>query len=245
MSQQLDRFVDLLENIFELTKSDLDFGIYRILNIRKEEIGKFLHEDLPKRVTETLSPVAGMDKKTIKKRMAELEAQAAQFKAKPDDNEEYITLKNQLALSADMESLEADVYSHLYNFFSRYYEEGDFISKRRYKEGVYAIPYEGEEVKLYWANQDQYYIKTSENFKDYTFKAGGKTVHFRIVDASTEQNNNKENGNNKRCFMLWKPENKNTESKTIEVNSEDTEMIIRFVYDIPTEKKKYDEENVS
>ena len=26
--------------------------------------------------------------------------------------------------------------SALYNFFSRYYDEGDFISKRRYKEGT-------------------------------------------------------------------------------------------------------------
>ncbi len=41
---------------------------------------------------------------------------------------------------------------------------------RRYKKDVYAIPYEGEEVKLHWANADQYYIKTSEYFKKYNFK---------------------------------------------------------------------------
>lgn len=92
-----------------------------------------------------------------------------------------MALKKQLAEGADLAALETDVYSALYAFFNRYYEEGDFISKRRYKEGVYAIPYEGEEVTLYWANQDQYYIKTSENFKDYTFVAGGITVHFRLV----------------------------------------------------------------
>ena len=66
--------------------------------------------------------------------------------------------------------MEADIYSHLTEFFSRYYDEGDFISQRRYKDGVYAIPYEGEEVKLHWANADQYYVKTSEYFKDYTLK---------------------------------------------------------------------------
>ena len=86
-----------------------------------------------------------------------------------------------------MAALETDVYSALYSFFNRYYEDGDFVSKRRYKEGVYAIPYEGEEVKLYWANQDQYYIKTSENFKDYTFVFDGISVHFRLVDATTGQ----------------------------------------------------------
>ncbi|MBT1570023.1 hypothetical protein KK471_30930, partial [Klebsiella pneumoniae] len=66
--------------------------------------------------------------------------------------------------------MENDVFSHLYNFFRRYYNEGDFISLRRYKEGVYAIPYEGEEVKLYWANHDQYYVKTSEAFRNYVFR---------------------------------------------------------------------------
>ncbi|MGV8049003.1 MAG: hypothetical protein AB2L21_01410 [Anaerolineaceae bacterium] len=48
--------------------------------------------------------------------------------------------------------MENEVYSHLYSFFRRYYGNGDFISMRRCKEGVYAIPYEGEEVKLHWAN---------------------------------------------------------------------------------------------
>lgn len=68
---------------------------------------------------------------------------------------------------------------------------------------MYAIPYEGEEVKLHWANHDQYYVKTSEYFKNYIFKIdGGKTVHFKLRDASTEQNNNKTQGNQERKFKL-------------------------------------------
>ncbi len=64
--------------------------------------------------------------------------------------QKYRVLQKQLAEGADLAALETDVYSALYSFFNRYYEDGDFISKRRYKEGVYAIFYEGEEVKLYW-----------------------------------------------------------------------------------------------
>lgn len=116
---------------------------------------------------------------------------------------------------------------------------GDFISKRRYKEGVYAIPYEGEEVKLYWANQDQYYIKTSENFKDYTFVFDGITVHFRLVDATTEQNNNKESKDSKRTFMLFTEDEENYPGiKTFEYDAEAREIVIRFVYDIPEDKKR-------
>ena len=54
----------------------------------------------------------------------------------------------------------ADIYNDLYRFFERYYEEGDFIARPRAGSNTYMIPYNGEEVTLYWATQDQYYIKT-------------------------------------------------------------------------------------
>ena len=61
MNDRQKRFIDLLENIFELDKSDLDFGIYRIMNIRRAEIEKFFKEGLPKKISETLAPFAGAD----------------------------------------------------------------------------------------------------------------------------------------------------------------------------------------
>ena len=54
--------------------------------------------------------------------------------------DEYDKLKAQLAQSADTESMQAEVFSHLVTFFSRYYDGGDFLSKRRYKDNTYAIP---------------------------------------------------------------------------------------------------------
>lgn len=252
MSDKLNRFVNLMKGIFELDKSDLDFGIYRIMNIRKAEIEKFLSDGLPAKITQILKPFAQNDTEGIKKKIESIEKQASAFgmdiSALPDDNQmkqQYNSMKAQLAGGTDLSALESDVYSALYNFFNRYYDEGDFISKRRYKEGVYAIPYEGEEVKLYWANQDQYYIKTSENFKDYTFKVEDYSVHFRIVDATTEQNNNKESEDSKRVFMLFSEDEESFPGiKTFEHNADTKEIIIRFVYDIPEDKKrKYAEEN--
>ena len=72
MSERLDRFVTLMKGIFELDKSDLDFGIYRIMNIRKQEIEKFLSEGLPQKVQETLFPFA-CNTGDIEKRLAEIE----------------------------------------------------------------------------------------------------------------------------------------------------------------------------
>lgn len=252
MDERLDRFTKLLKEIFELDKSDLDFGIYRVMNLRKTQIEQFLTERLPQMVKETLAPFAQGSKEEIRAKMKQIEDSVAEMgmtvDALPDTaqkKQEYLQFQKQLAEGADLAALETDVYSALYSFFNRYYEDGDFISKRRYKEGVYAIPYEGEEVKLYWANQDQYYIKTSENFKDYTFVFDGITVHFRLVDATTEQNNNKESKDSKRTFMLFTEDEENYPGiKTFEYDPDAAEIVIRFVYDIPEDKKKkYAEEN--
>lgn len=251
-NERLDRFTKLLKEIFELDKSDLDFGIYRIMNLRKTQIEEFLAWRLPRMVEEALAPFVQDNKEKIGRTMAQIEENVAAMgmtvDALPDTapmKQKYSALQKSLAEGADLAALESDVYSALYSFFSRYYEDGDFISKRRYKEGVYAIPYEGEEVKLYWANQDQYYIKTSENFKDYTFVFDGITVHFRLVDATTEQNNNKESKDTKRTFMLFTEDEENYPGiQTFEYDAQAREMVIRFVYDIPADKKrKYAEEN--
>ena len=252
MNERLDRFTKLLKEIFELDKSDLDFGIYRVMNLRKTQIEQFLTNRLPQMVQETLAPFAQGSREEIRAKMKQIEENVVEMGMTVDDlpdtapkKQQYLQLQKQLAEGADLAALETDVYSALYSFFNRYYEDGDFISKRRYKEGVYAIPYEGEEVKLYWANQDQYYIKTSENFKDYTFVFDGITVHFRLVDATTEQNNNKERKDSKRTFMLFTEDEENHPGiKTFEYDPDAAEIVIRFVYDIPEDKKKkYVEEN--
>ena len=167
MSDKLKIFTDLLKEMFEMDKEDLDFGIYRIMKLRKNEIENFIDNDLPLRVKEILSSYA-KDNLEIKNKMKKIEDSCNELGVSieelPETSEkkkEYMELKKSLESGTSLAELETDVYSKLYNFFSRYYDEGDFISKRRYKEGIYAIPYEGEEVKLYWANHDQYYIKTS------------------------------------------------------------------------------------
>jgi adenine-specific DNA-methyltransferase len=51
---------------------------------------------------------------------------------------------------------------------------------------------------LHWANKDQYYIKTEENFKNYSFKVGEYTVEFLIREAEGTTNNKTK----KRFFLL-------------------------------------------
>ena len=81
-----------------------------------------------------------------------------------ESNPKYQEKRKQLENIKVSEDLEKEIYNHIHTFFSRYYDKGDFISKRKYgKNNKYAIPYNGEETTLYWANNDQYYIKTTES----------------------------------------------------------------------------------
>lgn len=241
MSEKLNDLKKKLKEIFQLDQTDLDFGIYRIMNEKSSEITDFLDNKLLPQVKESFSDLANEDKASIQKELNEAIEQAKSLGANPDDLPKVKELKAQLSSSVDLTVLENDVYSHLTSFFSRYYEGGDFMSLRRYKKDVYAIPYEGEEVKLHWANSDQYYIKTSENFKDYTFTIGNgeskQTVHFKLIEAETEKDNNK--ADKERRFIL-------IDENPIEII--DGELYIKFQYTIDENKenqKKHNEETIS
>ena len=204
MSDNYEQLKKKLEEIFQMDQADLDFGIYRVMNAKREEINLYLDEQLKPQVKDILSSLVSGNTDEIKKRMKEIERQAKQFKADPKDNTEYQELAKRKAGDLDIDALEKEIFSDLYNFFSRYYEGGDFFSLRRYKADVYAIPYEGEEVKLHWTNRDQYYIKTSEYFTNYSFRLpkSDKRIHFRLMNVETEQNNNKEAKGKERRFIL-------------------------------------------
>jgi len=215
MTTAIDRFQALLRELFQFDCADLDFGIYRIMNHKRGVIEKFITTDLPKIVAEELDRGELADQS---KAAAELKEVAEQIRDTLGSNaldadgrldeayratpmgKKYLNLKIRASGGRGREALEASIFNHLYAFFRRYYQDGDFISKRRYsKRERYAIPYNGEEVYLYWANHDQYYVKTAEHFHDYSWKApNGVVVHFKLKQADVEQDNVK---GDKRFFL--------------------------------------------
>lgn len=214
MSAQ-DIFQQLLRELFQFDCADLDFGIYRIMNHKRDVVEKFITQDLPRWVDEELAKGALAAQSQAAKELTEarqkvLEAlgdDALDATGKLDEKyqqtkagKEYLAAHDKAKLAKGHEALEAAIYNHLWTFFNRYYQDGDFISKRRYsKKEHYNIPYNGEEVMLYWANHDQYYIKTGEYFTDYTWKASNNvTVHFKLKAADVEQGNVK---GDKRFFL--------------------------------------------
>lgn len=214
---------EVLNDIFELNKADLDFGIYRIINQKRKQVNEFIEKQLPEDIKQALRETQSSDKAELEKELKTLKKNLEDADVVAEENSKYKALMERLQNLENADVLEQEVFSHLANFFRRYYKDGDFISMRRYKKDVYAIPYEGEEVKLHWANHDQYYIKSSENFKNYSFKSpDGKKITFQLKEVSTEQNNNKTQGDAERKFAIYK------DQPVEEINGE---LFINFIYE--------------
>ena len=250
IAERMDRFgrlMKLLKELFQLDKPDLDFGFYRIMHAKEAEVTRFLEVDLLPQVKHAFQQYRSADRATREQQLAEAERGARGLGVDPDEVPKVQELRKAIDAGTDVDALEADVYDHLYRFFRRYYSEGDFISQRVYKDGVYAIPYQGEEVKLHWANADQYYIKTTEYLKDYSFRLRPEAeghpmrVHFRLADAAEGEHGNIKAADEKaRRFVL------SAEDFVAEEKGPDgvRELVIRFEYraatlgDWPKQKRK-------
>ncbi|MDE3258794.1 MAG: site-specific DNA-methyltransferase [Gemmatimonadota bacterium] len=205
MPSSLEKFQDLLRELFQFECADLDFGIYRIMNHKRDVLKRFIVEDLPESVAAELEKDALATQSRAIDELNECRQRVVQALGTnaidADGNlleihrniplgEEYLEKQANASGAHGREALEASIFNHLYAFFSRYYQDGDFISKRRYsKRQRYAIPYNGEEVHLHWANSDQYYVKTGEHFQNYAFKSRRITVEFKLIAAYVERNN--------------------------------------------------------
>ena len=238
MNQRYEKLKSLLKELFQLDQPDLDFGLYRVMHAKSDEITQFLEKDLLPQVRTAFDKYKTADKAELKKKLTTVIAGVKTAGMNPDDSPKVKELRDQLKNDAvDISALEGEVYDHLYSFFRRYYSEGDFLAKRVYKPGVYAIPYEGEEVTLHWANKDQYYIKTSEYLRDYAFRlrphdeTNPMRVHFRLADAAQGEHDNVESTEGKdRVFILAEPGASGYDFIGVEDVEHGKELVITFEY---------------
>jgi adenine-specific DNA-methyltransferase len=222
MSESYKKLIKTLQTIFEMDKADLDFGIYRIMNQKRDDINKFLEDDLLPQVKQAFDDYSSEGQGDLQQELSTAIEQAKNLGAPdPENVPTVLEIKEKMANAVDATALENDVFSKLHTFFSRYYDQGDFISQRRYKADTYAIPYQGEEVKLYWANHDQYYIKSSEHLRDYAFLANDdkKSVRIKLMEADTEKDNIKAKAGEERRFVL---------DEECPLSKEDGELLIHF-----------------
>lgn len=232
------KFQSLLKELFQFGSSDLDFGIYRIMNYKRNQIENFIERDLIAKIESAFAKHKDERAANINQKFEEIKERIIQtlgfdaitpsgelreqFKDTPLGRQ-YLSIKAQKEEIQAVDEIKLQVFNDLYSFFSRYYEDGDFIPHYRYsiKGHKYAIPYNGEEIKFYWANSEQYYIKTGLLFRDYTFKVDCYRVVFRTVEAKEELGSNK--ATKQRFFVL-------DDENPLELDAENKTLYIRFQY---------------
>lgn len=238
---QRDRLIELLKELFQLNQPDLDFGFYRIMHAKADKVSSFLENDLLKIVSDAFGEADEAKLNDAKLAIEKSIAQAKDFGAPdPENAPAVIKAKETYDQIKDVGNGETEIYDHLYRFFERYYDDGDFLSRRYYaretdgKAAAYSIPYDGREVYLHWANRDQYYIKTSEYLTNFTFnlnnapelpeifKGVERKIHCRIIDAAEgEHGNVKTSAANERYFIIDGNE---------PIKFEGNDLIIQFQY---------------
>lgn len=243
----------LLWKLFQIeSAADLDFGIYRIMNHKREEIKKFIKKDLIDAVDSEFVKYSAEQRQEIEKELEKIKEKVKKTLGKEAFDKsgeikrgyenfpivkDYQKKKQQLDEIGITEQQKAEIFSHIYHFFSRYYDKGDFLSLRRYSEdNKYVIPYNGEEVLLHWANKDQYYIKTDERFYNYSFNVGDYRIKFKISNAEVEKNNNKTES---RYFVL-----KNGDNITYDPDNKELTILFEYKGITDEEKRKYGKKNV-
>lgn len=254
--EKRQKFIGLLHTLFQLDQPDLDFGFYRIMHAKAGQVTRFLEDDLLGIIRDAFGEA---DEARIAEERTKYETarqQAEEYGAPdPDAVPKVQAAKAAYEAAKDSGSNEGDVYDHLYRFFERYYDNGDFMSRRYFaretdgKAAPYAVPYDGREVYLHWANRDQYYIKTSEYLSNFTFdptqakefkahhgeieEAKPLKVHCRIVSATEgEHNNVKASEQTERYFIIHEPEPVKIETR----DSGEPELVIQFQYRADPEK---------
>lgn len=260
VQQQREKLINLLKQLFQLDQPDLDFGFYKIMHAKSEQVQRFLENDLLDIIKQEFGE---LDDKRVEEAKAKYEAAIQTAKDYGSQNpEEAPAVKD---AKAEYESAkksggaEGEIYDHLWRFFERYYDNGDFLSRRYYaretagKAAPYAVPYDGREVYLHWANKDQYYIKTSEYLTNFTFNPAKSKeyrelagellpqdeqsledlkVHCRIIEATEgEHGNIKASEGQQRYFIIHQTE---------PVKLENNELLIQFEYRPDSEKTGQD-----
>lgn len=175
-NKQRDRLKALLKELFQLDKPELDFGLYKIMHAKSQQITQFLDTDLLKEIEAAFGAESAGRIQQAEHKVAEAIDQAKKFGA-PDPEAAPAVTEARAAYKLALEggNTEAEIYDHLYRFFERYYDNGDFLSKRYYarendsRAAPYSVPYDGREVYLHWANKDQYYIKSGEYLNNFSF----------------------------------------------------------------------------
>ncbi len=133
----LKKFQQLLRELFQFDCADLDFGIYRIMNHKRDAIEKFITEKLPNAVAAELdsgplfqqaqaSAAVEQAERQIKETLGDTAIDAAgdvipAYHDAPVARAYHVAREQAAESGKSRAAVETQIYNHLYTFFSRYY----------------------------------------------------------------------------------------------------------------------------
>ena len=206
-----------LREMFHFAHNDLDFGIFHILKIKRDEVNQFINEKLPTIVDEALAEVTDTLHDSQLAEVKEYVKQEGGATEKGYLNDisgnfqlliDFLEYKGQDELITSLQTNPEDlksklafrVYNHVHSFFEGYYRDGDFgyndRSTAHYKvDYPDEADYNGTDILFHWKCRNSYYVKTATGFNSVPFEIEGKRIEYRLegkASSSISQNNNRD-----------------------------------------------------
>jgi adenine-specific DNA-methyltransferase len=223
MSKSIDNLRYFLKEMFQFNENDLDFGIYKIYNLKRNHIENFIDGDNPNdlapTIEETLKEVNLANQKTdaidlynflktLNKDdlLNDPEANYKQlelFISTEQNQDKKTKLTDTLNTLSKFEGitdeLKDKIYNHILGFFQMYYSNGDFGYNDRSRD-LYKVPYEadynGSDTMFHWKHKGSLYIKTGTSFNAIKFDLNGKKIEYRLeTNENSEEEGTSQNNN--------------------------------------------------
>lgn len=247
----IDQLKFFLKEMFQFNANDLDFGIYRIYNLKRKEIETFIdgkdEQCLEPIINKTLELVSNIEKQVeltsltnyLKKFNQDslVNDPAGNFKeiqtlidfSKDDTEKENLST----ALTASTkefnitDEIKDKIYNHILGYFEMYYSNGDFGYNNR-SRSLYKVPYEadydGNDTMFHWKHKGSLYIKTGNSFNAIKFKLKHLDKEFELRLETNDDSTSEEVARNN---------NKDTKLKHYKFNRfEEKEGITRIVFNL-------------
>ncbi|WP_259210960.1 DNA methyltransferase [Salinibacter ruber] len=221
-SEAFENLRSHLRSMFQFDDTELDFGIYKVLKLKRQEIERFIDEELPEIVQSALEEVEVQQRKQYASQVSsfvkekggqeeiglldDLEANRDEIEnfiryKSPEEKNDLLTALREATANGAADDLETRIYNHILRFFQRYYREGDFgYNDRSLQSYQVEYPdeadYDGSDVLFHWKHKDSYYIKTGQGFHSVAFEIDGERIKYvveqRADDIAVAQNTNKD-----------------------------------------------------
>lgn len=214
-----------LKEMFQFNENDLDFGIYKIYNLKRKHIEGFIDgdgdNDLTPTIEKILREVNLENQKTDSIELSNFLKSINKDSLLQEPEKNYDKIKGQLELDIDDENQKAKlietlnnltksggltdelkdkIYNHILGFFQMYYSNGDFGYNDRSRD-LYKVPYEadynGSDTMFHWKHKGSLYIKTGTSFNAIKFDLNGKKIEYRLETNENSEDEGTSQNNNK------------------------------------------------